>query len=117
MLRLCLIKICAVNYAERKPAVELDTVFNQLCKQNVMDKFGKLISFNDLFWNQISQNLDGKIAPKCLYISVLQNRNGWMNKLREIYAYSKHENSLGNTSEDESLFIYIFNCVYYIRKL
>jgi hypothetical protein len=65
------------------------------------------LSSNNPIWTQISENIDGKIAPKSLYISLLQNRYGWKSKLKEIYnyVYDEHENKsieISNETADES---------------
>jgi hypothetical protein len=65
------------------------------------------LSSNNPIWTQISENIDGKVATKSLYISLLQNRYGWKSKLKEIYnhVYDEHENKsneISNETVDES---------------
>lgn len=59
-----------------------------------------MLKSNDLIWTQLSEKLDGKIAPKSLYISILQNRNGWRNKLQEMYGYNNHENETNEINDE-----------------
>lgn len=66
-----------------------------------------MLTSSNPIWTQLSDCLDGKIAPKSLYISILQNRHGWRSKLRQIYsyAYDSHENESiekGIETADES---------------
>lgn len=60
---------------------------------------GKLINSNDPIWTILSAELDGKIAPKSIYINILLNRNGWQTKLREIYDIKIYENNDHNNVE------------------
>jgi len=57
-----------------------------LSARNVFDNVGNLLTSSNPIWTQISEYLDGKIAPKSLYISIPQNRHGWQSKLRQIYS-------------------------------
>lgn len=47
-----------------------------------------MLTSSNPIWTQLSECLDGKIALKSLYISILQNRHGWRSKLRQIYSYA-----------------------------
>lgn len=65
-----------------------------LSKNNVFDNEGKLLSSNNEIWTKLSRDLGGNIAPKSLYISLLQDRHGWRTKLMKLFGVNSTE--IGN---------------------
>lgn len=65
---------------------------------------GKLIPCTSEIWTNICNDLDNKISPKSLYISVYQNRHSWLSRLNynsnsPVINYST---SINNESDPES---------------
>lgn len=62
---------------------------------------GKLQPISSDIWKILSTNLDDKIKPNTLYISVYQNRHLWQTKLRANSGFHSKEDNNTNNSQLE----------------
>ncbi|KAF0691660.1 Uncharacterized protein FWK35_00036955, partial [Aphis craccivora] len=87
----------------RKPAVDSDTFFNLLSKYTILNEKEELISSTCSVWDTISQELEGKLNPKSVYIKVFKNSDEVLTKLRKNNGFDvTTENNLSSTESNDS---------------
>lgn len=68
-----------------------------------MNTRGELISSTCSVWNTISQELEGKLNPKSVYIKVLKDSDEVLTRLRKINGFDKTDNkNLSSTESNDS---------------
>lgn len=83
--------------------MDSDTFFNLLSKYTILSEKGELISSTCSVWHTISQELEGKLNPKSVYIKVLKDSNEVLTKLRKNNGFDvTAANNLSSTESNDS---------------
>lgn len=83
--------------------MDSDTFFNLLSKYTILNEKEELISSTCSVWDTISQELEGKLNPKSVYIKVFKNSDEVLTKLRKNNGFDvTTENNLSSTESNDS---------------
>lgn len=76
----------------------------EILAYDLFDSDGNLMSYSNRIWSNICNNLDNKISPHSLYISVYQDRYDFQTKLRQIISKQNSKVNLIDSEIDKSDF-------------